>query len=623
MAVSSWTTGVSGGWNVATGWTPAAVPLATSDVVIDAPTASSYIVTIAAGETETVQSLSMNAVNNLIGSNKTPYNAAELVLNGTLAFAPGSPGALGGSLQTFISMNNGVMINPGTINGFIQAQGNVLFTGTNGFYVTNWLQALGSTVTVDTKSIAETTGNILFDGIFEAKGPSASVNLGGPRQGLIVNIATVEGPPLIPDGWTELLFDGVGSSINDFNSAVFVPLENTLTTIAARGTVDVLGGRDYKTTNSLTVATSGVLNLNAGTVTTAGININGGLVQGFGNITGAVVNNGTIIVEGGKMALASALSGTGAVNFDVDHKTGTVVAGGATLEVHGVSAGQTFTMNGDDTLQLDTPTTFAGTVAAKVGDKITFAGVNATTATLQGQTLVLQNGATQVGTLALSGSYAGDTFTVTPAATGATVTITGPGGAGGTGFTVVDTTSGTTINTAGAPYTGPVAGISNQFVTVTTDSLAITATAPNTFIHTGSGNDAIDVSKVNGTNVLDGGGGSNFLVGGTGHDTFFGDARNATSDVFSTVVNFHSGDDATIFGVSPSTFTASKVDNAGAAGFTGIAFGFAAPGKATVNVVLAGFSSADLTNGRLSTSFGTTADQPGAPGAQFFLIHAN
>jgi hypothetical protein len=39
--------------------------------------------------------------------------------------------------------------------------------------------------------------------------------------------------------------------------------------------------------------------------------------------------------------------------------------------------------------------------------------------------------------------------------------------------------------------------------------------------------------------------------------------------------------------------------------------------------VLAGFTSADMSNGRLSASYGTTADLPGLPGSQYLAIHAN
>jgi AsmA family len=107
-----------------------------------------------------------------------------------------------------------------------------------------------------------------------------------------------------------------------------------------------------------------------------------------------------------------------------------------------------------------------------------------------------------------------------------------------------------------------------EYINVTSDNLNVTASSPNWFIHSGSGMDAIAVNS--GTNVLDGGTGSNFLVGGTGTDTFFVDDRGASADIWSTVVGFHQGDAATIWGVTPQDFNLARVDGQGAAGYTGL-----------------------------------------------------
>src|SRR4051794_37024669 len=120
MVAFSWKSGVSGDWGTASNWTPAVVPNdPLADVTIDAPpTATSYIVTIVTivtGESETVHSLTVNGVNNLAGSNTSPYHAARLDINGTLTFAPGSTDDLRGSLQNYITMTNGTIVNPGTI----------------------------------------------------------------------------------------------------------------------------------------------------------------------------------------------------------------------------------------------------------------------------------------------------------------------------------------------------------------------------------------------------------------------------------------------------------------------------------------------------------------------------
>ena len=95
------------------------------------------------------------------------------------------------------------------------------------------------------------------------------------------------------------------------------------------------------------------------------------------------------------------------------------------------------------------------------------------------------------------------------------------------------------------------------------------------------------------------------------------------SPVFSTIVNFHSGDNATVFGVNATDFTMLKLDNQGAAGYTGLDLIFTAPGHVDTSFVLAGYTSADLTNGRLSMSYGKTQDIPGLPGNEYLTVHAN
>ncbi len=87
--------------------------------------------------------------------------------------------------------------------------------------------------------------------------------------------------------------------------------------------------------------------------------------------------------------------------------------------------------------------------------------------------------------------------------------------------------------------------IHSQYIYAGSDAMAASTSAANVFIHTGSGDDAIQVSS--GQNVLDGGLGSNFLTGGTGTDTFFTDARNP-GVVWNTIRGFHAGDAATLWG---------------------------------------------------------------------------
>src|ERR1700719_2453489 len=95
------------------------------------------------------------------------------------------------------------------------------------------------------------------------------------------------------------------------------------------------------------------------------------------------------------------------------------------------------------------------------------------------------------------------------------------------GFASDDVDAGTAAPGLPHAYTGPVSGVHHEYIGITHDHLNIGVNNDDWFIHSGDGDDAIEVHGV--TNVLDGGTGSNFLTGGTGagHDTFFFDDRSA------------------------------------------------------------------------------------------------
>ena len=120
-------------------------------------------------------------------------------------------------------------------------------------------------------------------------------------------------------------------------------------------------------------------------------------------------------------------------------------------------------------------------------------------------------------------------------------------------------------------YAGPVAGLQRQYIWSGADGAAISYAAPDVFLKGGAGADALAVSR--GSNVLGGGGGSNFLVGSTGgdggHDTFFLDARGGAV-TWSTLVNFGAGDTATIFGFQAGLSTRPWTASDGAAGYAGL-----------------------------------------------------
>jgi len=179
-----------------------------------------------------------------------------------------------------------------------------------------------------------------------------------------------------------------------------------------------------------------------------------------------------------------------------------------------------------------------------------------------------------------------------------------PGGAGAvTGssaapsFAVTDTTTGQSQQSAGVAYAGPVATLQSQLIWAGADGIAVTAATPNVFLHGGAGDDAL--TATGGANVLDGGGGSNFLVGGTGADggtdTFFIDGRSGTT--WSTIVNFHHGDDVTIWGYQAGVSTLPWTASEGADGYKGATIHAELAGAGTgvnASATFAGISLADV-----------------------------
>jgi hypothetical protein len=71
--------------------------------------------------------------------------------------------------------------------------------------------------------------------------------------------------------------------------------------------------------------------------------------------------------------------------------------------------------------------------------------------------------------------------------------------------------------------------------------------------------------------------------------------------------------------VTQADFKRSWLDGQGAPGATGLTLVTTAVGRPLVGLTLAGYTQADLTNGRLSVAFGTDAGS----GSGFMNIHAN
>lgn len=416
--------------------------------------------------------------------------------------------------------------------------------------------------------------------------------------------------------------------INLVNGSANIGFGTTFT-IAAMGAVATgfVGGDGVGFNGGMTIA-------DGSTATFSGA---ANFVYGFSAKGGAFVNNGAITDSVG--TFTTDLSGNGNFTLTRYHD------GPGRIEINGaVASTLNFTLSGDRgiyaSLILDQPTKFNAPITVlgitpagqPASDLITLKGITATAYGYDNNTLTLFNGTTVVDTLTLNTATP---FEVDQVGNDVSLffNLTGPGpklpgylnppfpapytpG----NFAITDVTTGQSFQSAGTPYSGPVAGLDWQLIDVTTDKLDITPTVPNTFIHTGSADDAIDVSKVNGTNVLDGSTGSNFLRGGADNDQFYVDDRAPLADIWSTVAGFHAGDSATIWGVTPQDFTIKTLDNQGAAGFTGLTWQITAAGHPNANLTLADYTTADLSNGKLAISFGHTPDLPNLPGSDYMLI---
>ena len=175
-------------------------------------------------------------------------------------------------------------------------------------------------------------------------------------------------------------------------------------------------------------------------------------------------------------------------------------------------------------------------------------------------------------------------------------------------FEYVDQATNLSGADGGQAYTGPVSYLQTQFIWPGADSVAITATVPNVFLKGGPADDALAVTS--GSNVLDGGTGSNFLNGamGTdgGTDTFFVDGR-GSGDTWSTLVNFHVGDAATLWGFVPGQSVMNWAASDGTAGYAGATIHAALAGAgaaADASLTFAGMSLADAQS-KFTTTTGT------------------
>ena len=188
------------------------------------------------------------------------------------------------------------------------------------------------------------------------------------------------------------------------------PLENSLTTIASTGELDILNNRNY-TLGVTTLTDNARIVLDGGTLSGGALVIGAtGELTGFGTVTDPT-NNGIIDANGSDLNVTIAIGGSGRLQIE----------SGSELEL-GAATGEAVTYEATSgKLRINLPATanYTGTINNFSGrDIIELANTNATTATpgaFNGITTTLTVNLSGGGALTytLAGNYANDSFLVT------------------------------------------------------------------------------------------------------------------------------------------------------------------------------------------------------------------
>jgi hypothetical protein len=462
-----------------------------------------------------------NVSNTIEGSGQLGAGQLTLVNSGTIA-ATGS-NALTISLGS-TGVNNGTGAFIGEGSGGLAVQ--------NGTY-TNYgtIQADdGSSVTFSSGgSLTNQRAGTLVDGTF------AAVSTG---DGATLTAVTTSTSALTNDD-ANIILSGANSSIS-FNGKT---VESTLNAISAAGTLQILGDRSY--TSTLALTNSGQLDLGGGVLTAKSlVDKAGSVLSGFGTISTALTEDGTLVATGGALELsasaiiAGTVSGTGTLVID---RPNIAVDSGTVLDV------STIAVINNSSLLLNSSVSFAGTFDLVGPGSLSGTGTFTNTGLFEqtgtgnaaaifdpfsnaGTILVSSGGMSFQGGLANTGLIVDDgVFKDTAALTGGSLTV-GPAGAAatiasasGAGPGTLSTltmeggqlnTSGTTLTVTG-DYDNTVSGTGNSYkpfygVTGTIDGqetqLAVV------------GVDGTTITTVNGTLTIAiaPGGSANFVIENTG-----------------------------------------------------------------------------------------------------------
>jgi fibronectin-binding autotransporter adhesin len=541
-------------------------------------------------------------------------------------------GTIGSSTLTLVNQAAGIIDATGTGSALI------LNTGANTIANAGLIENTGTAgLTID--SAISNTGTLLaHTGTLTVVGPLTNVSgttlTGGTYEADAG--ATLELPQntkIVTDKAT-IILNGSKSTIEAFNttSGKEVAIDSTLTTIAAAGALEILGGRNW--TTKAAMSNAGLLELGGGTFTSASL-ANTGTISGFGVIVPLIVNSGSISAQAGKTLTLqggiSNLSGTtltggvyvvgaGATlqlanNVSIVTLAATVDLAGVGATLQSLNTGTSTQVTLDSTL---TTITAAGALEVLGGRGYTTTNAIGNSGLLQLGGSVFTSGVvtdaasaslTGFGTLASVFSEAG-----TVKSSGGALGFTRVGDTFTTalGGTEIDFAGGTDLLESGSSLTATTVGVlggavvtlgaSQTFAGKLTQGAGTVDLAGGTLTLTGSGSTI--AGAINGAGALAFGGGSQTLNSGA----TIGATTWSLSGGAAVTVNDALTYAGTFSAASGTTLTIGKADSLTLSGASTFATGV---GGATGTLALSGAAAMSVTasitvSGALSEASGTT-----------------
>jgi len=353
----------SGNWNRSGNWSPSGVPVAGDDVVLGGT--GTYTLTLNISATPNLHSLAIND-----GSATLAIGNATLNVTGTSS--------------TAINVTAGhITIAGGKIN---DAGGMALASSSSS--LSGWGSVAGSL-----------SGN----GTVTASG--GTLDLTGTVNGPQLLIATAAG--------SDLKIDGTATA----TGVIAISSANQTLEVGAAGSLTI---------GAAETVSAGHIQLDGGSLADAsGIALStGATLSGNGTVSAAVSGAGTITANGGILEFTNAVDGSGTTSsFQIANVAGSDLQFDSSVGAAGIDPIVTF--NGaTGVLDLGSNLgTFQGAIANFAsGDAIKVVGATSATLDSTGKVLSVFNGSTLQGTLTLTSSYTGDTFSVS----NGTITVSVP-----------------------------------------------------------------------------------------------------------------------------------------------------------------------------------------------------